>query len=219
MQDTIQHITEFDYTQPFYLQLEPNVIEEAIHSYTSNKCLHRKSEKIRTIAHDPKLLSIIRKIIGDTFYLWGSSLIVSNPGHKHRYHVDAEHFHIKGATVSIALENCSEDNKFYFMSHSDAIPVSPQELTYKNTEELEKIAQTYNPNAKHIKLHMKPGECVVWKGRTWHSTENRSSIKTPRISLILQYAVSIPKMPTNYDNPNTPTNNILFDGIFIDMTN
>ena len=222
MQDRINHLLEYDYTLPFDLEIKledvSKIIQDAKISWTSNKCLHRKSDMIRIIAHHPKLISIIREILGHQFYLWGSSFIVSPPGHKHRYHVDAEHFHIKGVTVSIALENCSEENAFYFMSHSDAIPVSPQELSYENNiTNLETIANQYSADSKHIELHMKPRECIAWKGRTWHSTENRST-KT-RISLILQYAVSIPNIPVNYNNSRVSTTNQYFDAIFIDTKN
>ena len=218
MKEIIQHIKDHDYTNPIDL-IEPHflkaLIYEAKKKPTSIKCLHKNSKFIQLIAFNPKILSVVKEIIGNKFYLWGSSLITSVPNHVHRYHVDAEHFHIKGVTVSIALENCTEDNKFYFISNSDSISTSPQELQPDKqiTQELEKFVKHYNQNAKHVEITMKNGQCMFWKGRTWHSTENKSN-KT-RLSLILQYAVSNPRIPTSYDDPKAPVSNTNFDSIYI----
>jgi ectoine hydroxylase-related dioxygenase (phytanoyl-CoA dioxygenase family) len=218
MEEVIQHLEYYDYSKPFELvdvTILPKLIQEARRKETSPKCLHRDSELIRTIAFHPSLISVIKEILGSEFCLWGSSLIVSPPNHTHRYHVDAEHFHIDGVSVSIALENCTEKNSFYFMSNSDSIPAIPQQLT-QNIEKLEAMAQQYNTNARHVDINMKDGQCVIWKGRTWHSTKNRSTIT--RLSLILQYAVSNPNIPNNYNNPEIPASEKCFDAIFVDLS-
>ena len=213
----IQHLKEFDYTLPFDLiDNLPPLIREAKTPPTSYKCAHKQGAFIRAVANDPRLVSAIKEILGDEIYLWGSSLVAAAPGHIHRYHVDAEHFHIKGVSVSIGLENCTENTKFYFMSHSDAIPVSPQELS-RNPKERElfvKKAKEYDARADHVELTMRPGQCIIWKGRTWHSTENKSN-KT-RYSLILQYAVTVPGIPKTYDDPRVPLSDKKYDAIRID---
>jgi len=217
MQDIIQHLKIHDYTNPVDFINKDDLaafIKEAKKAPTSLKCLHKKSEFIRSIAQSPFIISVVKEIIGDKFYLWGSSLVTSTANHVHRYHVDAEHFHIKGVTVSIALENCSDKNKFYFMSNSDSIPISPQELNEKSKDVLEKHANNYNVNAKNIELTMTDGQCMFWKGRTWHSTENHST--ETRLSFILQYAISIPNIPKSYDNSRMPTSDKRFDAMYID---
>jgi ectoine hydroxylase-related dioxygenase (phytanoyl-CoA dioxygenase family) len=213
----MQGLNDYDYTEPFDLidPIEiPHIIQEARKPHSSLKCIHKNSLCIQKLASHPSILSMVKELLGDTIYLWGSELILAKPGYKHRYHVDAEHFHIKGVTLSIAL-NVDEGNKFYFMSHSDSIPIAPQELSYSSMQELETIAKKYNEKASNVELTMKEGQCVIWKGRTWHSTISKSS-KT-RLSLILQYATCIPCIPNNYDSSKIPPSNRKFDGILINI--
>jgi len=213
----MQHLKDFDYTLPFDLidtSELAKIIEEAKKPSSSLKCIHRNSALIRSIASHPSIISMVKEILGDTIYLWGSALIVAVPNHTHRYHVDSEHFHIPGVTVSIALKS-NEENKFYFMKNSNSISIAPQEIQYNSIEHLEQIAKQYNEKASHVEHTMKDGQCIVWKGRVWHSTENKSN--QTRLSLILQYAPSIPCIPTNYQDSRIPSSNTRFDGILINI--
>ena len=166
---------------------------------STRKGLHMNSPMIRNLASHPEIIKLLQPILGDTFFLWGSHLISSMPGHKHRFHLDIEFAKIKGVTVWIGLKNLSEKTSLKLISHTSELSQSPQELNL-NDLELEKAAQEIDPRCKLQTLHAKNGEFVIWKDRTWHSTENVSL--TIRNSIILQYSRDeIPCIPESYDFP------------------
>lgn len=177
------------------------VVKEAekVARVSTRKGLHINSQLLRNLASSPEIVKLLQPILGDTFFLWGCHLITSKPGHKHRFHIDIEFATIKGVTVWIGLKNLTEKTSLKVISHTNELLQSPQELNV-NDLELEKIAQESDPRCKLHTLHAKNGEFIIWKGRTWHGTENLSS--TTRNSIILQYSCDeIPFIPESYDFP------------------
>jgi ectoine hydroxylase-related dioxygenase (phytanoyl-CoA dioxygenase family) len=171
------------------------------------KSLHLHSQLVREIASTPEIVSQVKAILGDNILLWGSSIVSRPSGTSHRFHIDVEHAEVKGATVWIGLSGLNANTLLKVISHTDDVLTSPQELSqkyqpYPTDTELLLEARNYNPDCNLSILRPNPGDCVIWKGRVWHGTENNSN--SIRTALILQYctAENIPRLPKTYEYPN-----------------
>ena len=171
------------------------------------KGLHGGSSVLRRLAGRPEIRKLIEPILGTNFQLWGCQLITSGPGHVHRTHIDIEFAAIKGVTVWIGLKNLSEKTTLKIISHTDELPRAPQQIDTSKLPQathdyiILEAAQELDSRCTLNRINARSGEFVIWRGRTWHGTENLS-LET-RNSLILQYcsADEIPHIPESYDFP------------------
>lgn len=151
------------------------------------------------VGSDPRLLALLRPILGDDIVLWGASVIARVPGQVHAWHSDVESARPEGgfASVWIGIENTSRDSALNMISGSHRTGCSIQELVHRNglsrsdagDDRLLAWARETVPDAELIVPDMTDGDAVVFDGRLWHGTSNRRETGT-RKALLLQYAAS-----------------------------
>jgi uncharacterized cupin superfamily protein len=168
-----------------------------------NKGLGRTDPLICEIASDPKLVRILRELIGEDLVLWGASIVTRKPREIHPWHCDMESCEPDGgfASVWIGLLNTQKENGLKFIRGSHAYGVTVQELTAREgipregrTDDIVlRLANAQRSGAEIAQPEIGDGEAVVFDGRIWHGSQNDSAGVT-RVSLLLQYARSDKKV-------------------------
>lgn len=149
------------------------------------------------VASQPELLELVNQRLGPDVLLWGASLVVRQPGHRHPWHVDVETAAAApGRTVSvwIPLHGGGPGSWFEALPGSHRLDASIQELcTTTGTDRegldanaVETLASTVGEQLWAERIVAHPGEAIVFDGKLWHATHNESS--STRRALLLQYA-------------------------------
>lgn len=173
------------------------------------KAFHEKSIPVARVAAAPEITDRLQTLLGDDILLWGSIFIMQKPEQEHTWHLDVEYGRCDGATLWLGLKNLTSKTTVSLITRSHKVQTAPQELRDKLGTDLRDDhavlaeAQKIDPDCELKTFTLKPGEFIIWAGRTWHATLNKSN-KT-RFSLILQYCTpdNIPRIPLNYDYPDT----------------
>ena len=156
-------------------------------------------ERLRKLAADPRILKLLTPILGENIILWGASVARRKPGQVHRWHSDIESAAPDGrfATIWLGLENTSKDTSLRVIAGSHLCGKSVQQCQAENgrnfmdtpIDAVLEWAQSENPKAKLVDPEAKDGEAIIFDGRTWHGSHNRSDGQE-RAALILQYAAT-----------------------------
>ena len=177
-------------------------------NYTWYKSPHEVSAPIVRIASNSNIIDKLKNFIGHDILLWGSRFIRQKPNNHHAWHLDVEYGRWKGLTVWIGLKNLNEKTTISLISYSHQLNTAPKELEKNNIdtsdgEAILKEAIKLDARCELKTFYLKPGEFIIWSGRIWHSTINKST--KPRDTIILQYCTpnNIVKIPINYEYPNT----------------
>lgn len=173
------------------------------------KSPHEKSPPILKIASNPAIIEKLNPILGDDVLLWGSHFICQPPEGAHGWHLDVEHGSWDGVTLWIGLKNLNEKTTVSLISYSHLLNIVPNELNKNkgisiyDDEAILNEAKKLDPRCELKTFTLNSGEFIMWSGRVWHTTLNKSD-KT-RFSMILQYCSpdSITKIPLNYEYPDT----------------
>lgn len=168
-----------------------------------HKALGRTDPLIYRIASGPKLVRILRELIGEDLVLWGASIVARKPREVHPWHCDMESCEPDGgfASVWIGLLNTQKENGLKFIRGSHTYGVTIQELTAREripregrTDDIVvRLANSQRSGAEIVQPEIRDGEAVVFDGRIWHGSHNDSADVT-RVSLLLQYARSDKKV-------------------------
>ena len=170
------------------------------------KSIHEKSDPVVRTAKSEKVLSKLIPILGNDILLWGSSFIEQAAGKTHNWHLDVEHGKWDGATLWLGLKNLNQDTTVSLITRSHLIDTAPQAISgldVANDEAVLAAARKYDPACELVTLRLKAGEFIIWSGRVWHNTHNRSSKN--RFAIILQYCSPSQQtfVPLTYEYPNT----------------
>jgi ectoine hydroxylase-related dioxygenase (phytanoyl-CoA dioxygenase family) len=141
--------------------------------------------------------------------MWASHFISQKPTISHHWHLDVEFGPADGATIWLGLKNLNEKTEVSVISHSHKLGTVPQELRGKtglnagDNQAVLAAAKKIDPRCEIKTFYLKPGEFIIWSGKAWHTTINRS--ETIRSSIIFQYCTpeNAMKIPENYEYPNT----------------
>ena len=172
-------------------------------NYNMFKKAHEYSEYLRDIARDPIIMSYVESVLGKNITLWGCKIIRLEPGRGHNWHIDVEHGSTKGVSLSLAVENFNKDTTFSLITNTENITYSPQEFFSENNNvSLLEKAKEFNPECDIRNIILNNGEFVMFKGRVWHSTANRSN--QVRTSIVFQYCSTEkkPMLPITFTYPN-----------------
>ena len=173
------------------------------------KSYHQRSIPVVRAASDPGILDVLRPVLGNDILLWGSVFIGQTPEQAHAMHLDVEHSRWDGVTLWLGLKNLTEETTVSVITRSHRLATSPQQLKTElgvdpldNAQVLE-AARKLDPKCELATFRLAAGEFIVWNGRTWHATSNKS--RNIRFSLIMQYCSpnNRTRIPTNYELPNT----------------
>lgn len=181
-----------------------------LHLLTWYKSRHERSLPIVKAAAAPLIVSTLRDIFGrDDILLWGSQFIGQHPNESHGWHLDVEFGSCEGVTLWMGLKNLNEKTSVSVITRSHLLNTVPQELKKKygtdvyDDEAVLREAQKLDPRCDLKTFHLQTGEFIIWSGRAWHNTRNSSN--KIRRSIIFQYSTTenTPKLPLDYNYPNT----------------
>lgn len=164
-----------------------------------DKALATSDAMVHDIGADPRVLALLRPILGEDIVLWGASVIARKPGQVHSWHSDVESMRPEGGFVSvwIGLENTGRDSSLNVVSGSHRVGNSLQELLYRSgltradadDSRVLSWAQSVVPEAEIVVPDMADGDAIVFDGRLWHGSRNRRTAGT-RKALLLQYCAA-----------------------------
>src|SRR3954466_506179 len=82
------------------------------------------------IAGSPRLLALLKPLLGEDILLWGCSVVTRRPGEAHPWHSDIETSNPKGRYVSawIGLKNTSPDSALQVIAGSHALRKTIQQV-------------------------------------------------------------------------------------------
>ncbi|MEZ5786286.1 MAG: cupin domain-containing protein [Xanthobacteraceae bacterium] len=148
------------------------------------------------LATRPRLLAVLKKLLGEDVILWGASVVERAPGQVHPWHTDIESAGPTGRFVSvwIGLENicASASLKFASRSHLAGRPFQLEAHEHGvrrgmvTDGEVRDWALKHDADAAILQPEISVGEAIFFDGRLWHASENGSG--TGRTALLLQYA-------------------------------
>jgi mannose-6-phosphate isomerase-like protein (cupin superfamily) len=151
------------------------------------------------IAADPRLLDIVKAVLGEDVVLWGCSVVRKHAGEVHPWHVDIETSLPSGhyATVWIGLENSRRNGALELIAGSHAAGKTIQQIQsergYRRGESpLEEVlgwARELNAEASLARPELDDGDALLFDGRIWHGSRNARRTGT-RTALLLQFASS-----------------------------
>jgi ectoine hydroxylase-related dioxygenase (phytanoyl-CoA dioxygenase family) len=180
------------------------------HNFTWYKSTHEKAPKVLETATEPKILSKLKEIFkSNNIILWASHFIHQAPGQSHGWHLDVEYGKWDGVTIWLGLKNLNEKTTVSLITRSHLLETFPVVLNKKfginiyDDQAILKEAQKLDPKCELKTFTLKPGEFIIWSGRAWHTTLNKSN--QTRHSIIFQYSTTEnkPQIPLNYDYPDT----------------
>jgi hypothetical protein len=168
---------------------------------------HISAPQIFSIAADPAIVDRIESLIGSDILLWGSVLIDKQPGDDHGWHADVEHIEWEGVSVWIGLSGVTPLSSISVIARSHRIDNYPQRLMIESgldqhsDDAVLKAAQAIDPKCQLLHLDIKPGEFILFAGRTWHEARHLST--GVRTSVVFQYSQPSAKirMPLTYSPP------------------
>ncbi|OJX23944.1 MAG: hypothetical protein BGO83_03565 [Devosia sp. 66-14] len=154
------------------------------------------SPAFHRVASDPRILDLVRPALGGDIVLWGTSLIVKAESDIHPFHTDVESMAPEGGfvTVWIGLENTDRSSGLKFVPGSHRYGVTVQELNHRagigrdqsSDETTLNAARRHDPAAEIVQPEVHDGEALVFDGRIWHGSHNKT--RAVRTALLLQYA-------------------------------
>ena len=150
------------------------------------------------VAADDRILDLVTSLIGDDVILWGASLVIRRPNQVHPWHTDIESASPTGQAVSvwIGLENTSDLSSLIVVPRSHRFGVTIQEVVQAegwnsdaatDAQVTEWAKRRRDDCSGVVPLRTTDGEAVIFDGRLWHASHNRSGDAT-RCALLLQYA-------------------------------
>lgn len=155
------------------------------------------SEAFHEVATDPRIIDLIRPVLGDDIILWGAQLIRKAGNEVHPFHTDAESAAPEGGFVSvwIGLENTgpSAGLKFVPGSHRYGAPIQEANARLgvarrdSTGENVLAAARLYETDPVVVQPEVYDGAALFFDGRVWHGSHNQGSTAT-RTALLLQYA-------------------------------
>lgn len=155
--------------------------------------------RVARLAANPQLLRLLTPLLGDDIILWGASLVHRRPDQVHRWHVDIESSSPEGRFVTawIGLANTSSNSGLRLIAGSQAVGKTVQQfqaeagraLLDAPTEAVLEWAQGANPDARLAEPELNDGDVILFDGRIWHGSHNRTASDT-RSAILLQYAAA-----------------------------
>src|SRR5579862_6105125 len=150
------------------------------------------------LATHPRLLGILKPLLGDNIILWGASVIEREPAEAHPWHTDRESAGPAGRFVSvwIGIENTSRESGLRLIARSHASGKTIQEFRRKHGVARDRVsdeqalvwARSLEPEASIVQPDVGDGQGIVFDGGLWHASGNAT--KEFRTALLLQYAAA-----------------------------
>jgi len=177
-------------------RLLPRLIKEHKKKKVWSKAAAVANHHYYKIASDPRILRLVRPVLGEDIILWAAHLVVRRPDTEHPFHCDVESCSTDGGflTVWLGLENTTPASGLKFVRGSHRYGATVQEIkarlginAMENSDAaVLDLARNFAPDATIIQPDVSDGAALVFDGRAWHGSHNPST--TTRVALLLQYA-------------------------------
>lgn len=152
---------------------------------------------IYEIATAPRLIALLRPLLGEDIILWGAITTRRKPGTQHAWHTDVESAAAESRAVSVwvGLCNTGRESGLQFVAGSHRFGRSIQEAAASlnlnratmTDAEVAEMAQGFDPSARILEPDVSDGEALLFDGRIWHGARNTGT-RGVRMALLLQYA-------------------------------
>lgn len=153
--------------------------------------------KCAELAMRSELVGALRVLLGDSILLWGVDVVRRRPGQAHPWHTDIESSDAAGGFVSVwlGLENVSELSSLSLVPGSHRFGRTVQECSSRSGLERHRVtdatvldwARQHDPGARVHRPRLVDGDALLFDGRLWHGSSNRSPTLT-RSAVLLQFA-------------------------------
>ena len=157
-----------------------------------------KDRFVYDLATHPRLVKLLKPLLGEDIILWGSSIVERGPGQTHIWHTDIESSAPDGRFISvwIGLENTSRNSALQLISRSQGFGKPIQQEVHERglrrgdatDETVAAWAREHDPLATFVQPEMHDGQALLLDGRLWHASHNSGS--GHRAALLLQYAAA-----------------------------
>lgn len=154
---------------------------------------------IYEIASDPRLLAVLRALLGPDVILWAAGFPQREVGRSHAWHVDVESQDpaYRFASLWVGLENTSQASALKFATRSHGFDAHLLKLVHDQAldqdaltdDQVMALAKAQDPESVLAQPAMTDGEAVLFNGRAWHGSHNVRDSGT-RTALLLQYAAA-----------------------------
>lgn len=158
------------------------------------------------LARNDRLVDTVAELIGKDVILWGANLVVRFPNQVHHWHNDLESCGSPGfVSVWMGLRKTDADTSLKVIPGSHQFEKLLYQFASEQNVAREAIgdekalewSKTCQPDSHIEYLDTGDGDALLFDGRLWHGSNNRSRFKE-RIAVLLQYAradlpVRIPK--------------------------
>lgn len=150
------------------------------------------------IGTNPKILEVVRSLLGEDVMLWGAQVVNRAPNSMHPWHTDIEASDPSCKTVSvwIGLKHTNSESSLTVVPYSHRFGKTLQEVRGQfgksrgetKNHHVECWAQSYHPKSSLMRPLMADGDALFFDGRLWHASHN--FFHETRRALILQYATA-----------------------------
>lgn len=179
-----------------------NIGYESFKEKTWFKGVHSVIPEFYDIVTHPRIVSKIKKILGDNIILWGTAVTIRPPGKSHRWHIDIEHKEWKGVSVFIGLKGTSNKATLKIITTSHNIDSTNAQF-HKNPTDQDILNQCTKENskAKLINVDIEEGNFFIFDGTLWHGSDNVGN--DTRHAIIAQYTTpeNLIRVPLTFNNP------------------
>ncbi|HEY3645545.1 MAG TPA: phytanoyl-CoA dioxygenase family protein [Gammaproteobacteria bacterium] len=165
------------------------------------KSMHALVPEYHEVASHPAIVGRVASLLGPDLIAWGLTLTRSAPGGVHRWHVDIEHMHWPGVSVYIGLENNDLDSTLKVLEGSQRVGARPQAFGVKDDDGALATVRSKVPDAKVLRVPVRPGEFFLFHGQLWHASHNTGG--NIRVAMIIHYSRpdARVRIPLNFDDP------------------
>lgn len=177
-------------------RLLPRLIKERQKKKVWSKASAVANHHYYKIASDPRILALVRPVLGEDIILWAAHVVIRRPDTEHPFHCDVESSSADGGflTVWLGLENTNSASGLKFVRGSHRYGATVQEIKARlgmNAAEnsdaaVLDAARTFAEDATIVQPDVCDGAALIFDGRVWHGSHNPST--TARVALLLQYA-------------------------------
>jgi ectoine hydroxylase-related dioxygenase (phytanoyl-CoA dioxygenase family) len=208
----MQSILDRGFAEPFRMRSEAacaDIIADAnatTHRVSWYKALHEFDSACTRAATDSAVVDRITPILGSDVLLWSTQMMRKRPGESHRWHADIEAYEWSTVNGWMGLQNTNEDACLLVIPGSHRYGQMPQDhlsegVDLNDADSVLAAARQHDPTATVVPLVAKPGEMVLFDGRMWHGSVNRTSGN--RYALLTQYSACSAnvRIPASYERP------------------
>ena len=208
----VQSILDRGFTEPFRMRSEEacdDIIADANateHRVSWYKALHEFDSACTRAATDTALVDRVTGLLGDDVLLWSTQMMRKRAGESHRWHADIEAYEWSTVNGWMGLRNTNEDACLLVIPGSHLYGRMPQDHVPEGVDLFDDdavlaAARQHDPGAAIVPLVARPGEMVLFDGRMWHGSVNRTS--SARFALLTQYSPCSAnvRIPVSYVRP------------------